>query len=192
MLQAVVLCVAQMEELAPLKAEIAMLKEKMATQDATIAEIIAASKQSGLPAEYPWVMLVVGAGMFVTSTLMGGIVMGARKTYNVQYPNLYATPGHHEKADAFNRAQRGHQNMFETMSSVIVMALIGGLVYPRIAAGLAASYCIGNYGYLRGYSNLDKDVAGARYTNPMAVLKPLGMMGCMILSVVACYTMLTQ
>merc|ERR1712093_769466 len=56
--------------------------------------------------------------------------MKARKTLKVPYPNLYAVPGVHEKADEFNRVQRGHQNMFETLSSMIAMTLVGGLKYP--------------------------------------------------------------
>ena len=64
---------------------------------------------------------------FVTSTLLGGKVMSARycpppvklsairanrvlsdprrnrKEMDVPYPNLYATPGYHKRADEFNR-----------------------------------------------------------------------------------------
>ena len=35
--------------------------------------------------------------------------MKARKDFDVKYPNLYATPGLHKHADAFNSVQRGHQ-----------------------------------------------------------------------------------
>ena len=41
-----------------------------------------------LPDQYPWVMLSATALPFVTSFVMGGKVMGARKKCNVQYPNL--------------------------------------------------------------------------------------------------------
>ena len=43
-----------------------------------------------VPDLYPYVLLSATVVPFVTSTVMGGKVMGARKLYNVQYPNLCA------------------------------------------------------------------------------------------------------
>jgi glutathione S-transferase len=43
--------------------------------------------------------------------------MKARKEYGIGYPNLYATPGYHDKADEFNRVQRSHQNYMEGMAA---------------------------------------------------------------------------
>eukprot|EP00964_Phaeocystis_antarctica_P065305 scaffold39376_cov75-Phaeocystis_antarctica.AAC.3 len=103
--------------------------------------------------------------------------MSARKKFNVPLPNLYGVPGVHDKADDFNRVQRGHQNMFETMSGVMSMVLVAGLKHPLVASSCAVAYCIGNYFYLSGYADSSKDVAGARYTNPLAALKILGMFG---------------
>ena len=143
-----------------------------------------------LPEIYPVVMLSATALPFITSTVMGGQVMSARKTFKVAYPNLYAVPGVHEKADEFNRVQRGHQNIFETLPSVMGFTLIGGLKYPRVAIFLAAAYCIGNFYYLLGYADTKKDVKGARYTKPLAVLKPIGMIGGLINCVVACAMMM--
>lgn len=142
----------------PLMNEVKLLKEKLATQEAMLAKL--AAKEKALPDDYPFLLMVIGAGFFVTNFVLGGSVMNARQTYNVQYPNLYATPGFHKEADAFNRIQRGHQNMFESIASVIVMLLIGGLAYPRVASALGICYCVGNWGYLKGYSNLNKDVKG--------------------------------
>lgn len=96
----------------------------------------------------------------------------------------------HEKADEFNRVQRGHQNMFETLPSLIPMVLVGGLKYPMFAAGSSVAYCIGNYFYLTGYADTSKKVAGARYSNPLAALKPLGMLGSLLTCCLACYAML--
>ena len=62
-----------------------------------------------LPDEYPYVLFAAIVAPFITSFVMGGKVMSARKKFNVQYPNLYATPGFHKEADEFNRVQRGHQ-----------------------------------------------------------------------------------
>jgi hypothetical protein len=103
---------------------------------------------------------------------------------------VYATPGVHEKADEFNRVQRGHQNMFETLPSVMAMTLVAGLKYPIVSAGLMLTYCLGNWFYLVGYANMAYDVKMARYKNPLAVLKPLGMLGSLVACVTACVTML--
>jgi glutathione S-transferase len=86
-----------------------------------------------LPDNYGYVLLSSLVGQFVVSTYLGGEVMKCRKAFDVPYPNLYATPGFHKHADEFNRAQRGHQNMFETSGLYTVMSLITGLRYvcPR-------------------------------------------------------------
>ena len=91
------------------------------------------------------------------------------------------------------RVQRGHQNLFESLPSVIAMTLAGGLQYPLGSALLATAYCIGNYFYLEGYANLEKDVKGARYTHPLAVLKPVGMLGSFMVCAAVCVsTMLSK
>jgi hypothetical protein len=53
--------------------------------------------------EYGYV--IIGSVIVPTIGLMmmGGNVMEARKKYNVKYPNLYAVPGVHKDADAFNQ-----------------------------------------------------------------------------------------
>ena len=68
-----------------------------------------------IPENYKYAVLGAVVVPFVANMIIGGPVMAARKSMNVPYPNLYATPGVHDKADAFNRIQRGHQNMFETV-----------------------------------------------------------------------------
>jgi len=139
-----------------------------------------------VPDAYPIAVLSATVVPFITSILMGGKVMSARKEYKVFYPNLYATPGVHEKADEFNRVQRGHQNMFETLPSVIAMVMFAGLKYPYAAAASSVAYCIGNYVYLLGYADNSKDVKGARYSKPLAVLKPIGMFGSLVACIMAC------
>ena len=68
-----------------------------------------------LPDHYGLVILCNVCGPFIVSgVILAGRVMAARTLHNVKYPNLYASPGHHDKADEFNQVQRGHQNMFET------------------------------------------------------------------------------
>ena len=92
-------------------------------------------------------MLSACALPFLTNFALGGSVMGARKKYDVKYPNLYAVPGVHKHADEFNRVQRGHQSMMETMPNVIVMTLTAGLKFPKItslfAEGPFAGFCPG-------------------------------------------------
>eukprot|EP00977_Amphora_coffeiformis_P022669 scaffold11185_cov205-Amphora_coffeaeformis.AAC.3 len=80
-----------------------------------------------IPDRYGYVILTCLVGQVVTNTYLGGSVMQARTKYNVPYPNLYATPGFHKDADAFNRVQRGHQAMLETAPSFMVMSLVAGL-----------------------------------------------------------------
>ena len=79
------------------------------------------------PAHYGYVVIGNLLGTFATSMHLGGMVMTARKEYKVEYPNLYATPKYHEKADEFNRVQRGHQSMLESSTVAILASLIGGL-----------------------------------------------------------------
>ena len=143
-----------------------------------------------VPEAYPWTLLSATAVPFVVSQVLGGRVMGARSKFAVPYPNLYAVPGVHEKADAFNRVQRGHQNMLETLPSVIAMVLVAGLKYPRIAAGASVAYCAGSYFYQTGYADESKDVKGARYTHPLAALKPIGMLTSFIGCITVCVKML--
>ena len=116
-----------------------------------------------VPSDYGYVVLAVGVGSLVVPTLMGGAVMRARKEYDVQYPNLYATPGYHKRADEFNRVQRGHQAMYESLTSVSIMALLGGMKYPRLNAAGYATYLLGSHFFLVGYADNTLDVKMARY-----------------------------
>lgn len=135
-----------------------------------------------LPSEYGWVVLAVGVGTFVVTTMMGGPVMHARKKYNIQYPNLYAVPGYHKNADEFNRVQRGHQNMFESLSSVMAMTLLGGVKHPISCAVGYCLYLLGSYFYLVGYSDTELDVKTARYKKGGGIkwIGTLWAMGCTV------------
>merc|ERR1712150_163734 len=108
----------------------------------------------------------------------GGQVMKARKLYGVQYPNCYAVPGFHKKADEFNRAQRGHQNYVEGLTSYTVMALIGGLKYPKLNAVGGVLFVIGSVLYQIGYMDVALDVKMARYKKGAGV-KWLGFLAAM-------------
>ncbi|KAI2500149.1 hypothetical protein MHU86_14355 [Fragilaria crotonensis] len=135
-----------------------------------------------IPASYGYVLMTCVAGPFVTYTLMGGSVMAARKKYNVEYPNLYATPGFHKDADAFNRVQRGHQNMLEGLWFFIPAALVGGLKHPIAVAVEGVFFCIGSYLYLVGYADTKADVVAARHSKggPIKYIGVFGVFGAVI------------
>ena len=116
-----------------------------------------------VPQNYGYVILGTIVGNFVANILLSGNVMKARKQYNVAYPNLYAVPGFHKEADAFNRVQRGHQHMMEVWPSFCIMNLIGGLKYPLACAAYGLINAAGSVLYQIGYMDTEIDVAKARY-----------------------------
>lgn len=116
-----------------------------------------------VPSEYGWVILGAGIGNFVTGQYMAGAIMSARKKFDVKYPNLYATPGYHKKADDFNRYQRGHQNYIENIGPYVTLAMLGGLKYPIANAIGSVLYMVGSVLYLKGYVDTSLDVTTARY-----------------------------
>ena len=126
--------------------------------------------QLTVPDNYGYVILTTCVwSLFFVPTFCAGDVMKARKECNVQYPNLYATPGYHKQADEFNRVQRGHQNMFETLPGFTVMNLLGGLKHPIACSIFACLYGAGNILYLKGYSDKSLDVKDARYKKGGAI-----------------------
>mmetsp|Transcript_17872 Transcript_17872/g.26443 ORF Transcript_17872/g.26443 Transcript_17872/m.26443 type:complete len:150 (-) Transcript_17872:335-784(-) len=119
--------------------------------------------------EYGWVVLGAGIVPVITNFYLGGMVMNARKEYDVQYPNLYATPKYHKDADAFNRVQRGHMNFIENADQYAIMTLIGGLKHPIACAIGSIFYCVGSILYMKGYSDTNLDVKMARYKKGAAI-----------------------
>lgn len=135
-----------------------------------------------VPDNYGYVILSSLVLPWIASELMSGKVMGARKTYDVQYPNLYATPGYHKEAEAFNRLQRGHQNMFEYLTHFTVMSLIGGLKHPNTCIVGGVFFSVGSILYQFGYGNMTQDVKMARHTmgGPIRFVGVFGSLGCCI------------
>ena len=127
-----------------------------------------------VPTNYGYTILTCAVLPTITSIVMGGTVMSARKKYNVPYPNLYATPGFHKQADEFNRAQRGHQSMFEVLTGFTAMALLGGVKHPITAAVAGVCFCVGNVLFLMGYADTALAIESARYKKG-GVLKHVGM-----------------
>lgn len=96
-------------------------------------------------------LLFVCVTLYVTFLRAREQVGDARRKCNVQYPNLYATPGVHKQANEFNRWQRGHQSIFETLTMFSLCGLIGGLKYPIFTAVSGALCSLGNYLFQFGY-----------------------------------------
>jgi len=119
---------------------------------------------------------------------MGNQVMSARKCCDVPYPNLYATPGFHKKADEFNRCQRGHQAFFEHYTMVAAMCLVGGLKHPITATLGGVFFSVGSVLFLKGYADTSLDVKMARYKKG-GLLKWVGVFMSMFTMVSAAGTM---
>ena len=108
-----------------------------------------------VPADYKWVLLALVGVFFANQYLVIG-VMQARKKYGVKYPNLYAPPGH-KNEEAFNCAQRAHQNTVEGMAMFLVELVIVGLFYPLFAASCGGLWSVGRILYGYGYAKNGPD-----------------------------------
>eukprot|EP00542_Grammatophora_oceanica_P011180 CAMPEP_0194028224 /NCGR_PEP_ID=MMETSP0009_2-20130614/2257_1 /TAXON_ID=210454 /ORGANISM="Grammatophora oceanica, Strain CCMP 410" /LENGTH=151 /DNA_ID=CAMNT_0038667557 /DNA_START=69 /DNA_END=524 /DNA_ORIENTATION=+ len=116
-----------------------------------------------VPDAYGYVILGCAVLPVFTNLYMGGPVMKARSKFKVPYPNLYATPGYHKQADEFNRVQRGHQNMFEMITSFTALSLLGGIKHPIVTAVGGVFFCVGSVLFQIGYADTALDVKTARY-----------------------------
>lgn len=134
---------------------------------------------------HSYVVLVAAAS--TTVNIFHALTTGnRRKAAKVPYPNAYAT---HEEAEksveklAFNSAQRAHQNFIDFYAHFLVTLGISGLAFPRVAAGLGASWIVGRlmygYGYARPgleYSKNGKGrLIGAWSTAPLLGLTGMAM-----------------
>lgn len=129
-----------------------------------------------VPDKYGFVILCSTVVPLVSAQIMGSSVMKARDKFNVQYPNLYATPGYHKQADEFNRVQRGHQNMLESWTTFTAVSLLGGLKYPIAVSIYGILYSVGNILFQVGYADTTLDVKMARYKKGGG-LKYVGLFG---------------
>jgi glutathione S-transferase len=139
-----------------------------------------------VPDKYGYVILTTCVwSLFLVPSYMGMGVIKARDQFKIPLPNLYATPGYHKEADAFNRIQRGHQNMFESLTAFAMMNLIGGLKYPSACSVYALLYSTGCILYQLGYGDTSLDVKTARYKKGGAI-KLVGFFGAMGATVSLC------
>eukprot|EP00521_Asterionellopsis_glacialis_P000157 CAMPEP_0195256132 /NCGR_PEP_ID=MMETSP0706-20130129/6052_1 /TAXON_ID=33640 /ORGANISM="Asterionellopsis glacialis, Strain CCMP134" /LENGTH=147 /DNA_ID=CAMNT_0040309113 /DNA_START=17 /DNA_END=460 /DNA_ORIENTATION=+ len=116
-----------------------------------------------IPSAYGYVVLSCGVLPTIVNMYMAGKIMKARDEFDVKYPNLYATPGFHKKADEFNRVQRGHQSYVENLTNYVTMSLLGGLQHPLAVAFGGVCYAVGSILYMSGYSDTALDVSKARH-----------------------------
>ena len=131
------------------------------------------------PPPLSYVLFSVTVNAFIYSAVVAsGRVMKARKNLDVQYPNLYATPGHHKHADAFNRVQRGHQALFEQLPFLQLSSLVGGLQYPLANAVGFNLFLLGSHLYQIGYEDMKLDVKTARYGKG-GWIKYFGILACL-------------
>lgn len=104
-----------------------------------------------LPEGYGFVVAAGIGSVFVNFYLMSK-VMKARKDYDVAYPALYSPT-----SKEFNCIQRSHQNYLENQPQFLFLLSMGGLQYPKCAAGLGLVYLIGRIVYAKGYSSGDPE-----------------------------------
>lgn len=78
-----------------------------------------------LPNGYGYVFLTMSGGFVVNLYLTINVAL-ARKQYDVQYPALYAPPGHKYEKE-FNSVQRAHQNTLESFSFVMLQTALCGM-----------------------------------------------------------------
>ena len=116
---------------------------------------------SVLPDDYGYVLAGLFATVVANATLLVG-VGAARKKYGVKLPVLYATPDmidpksklkDQAAVEAYNCAQRAHQNTVENMATVQIFGVVEGLMFPKFAGGCLLTYAIGRIIYGYGYRN---------------------------------------
>eukprot|EP00927_Polykrikos_kofoidii_P054421 TRINITY_DN48835_c0_g1_i1.p1 TRINITY_DN48835_c0_g1~~TRINITY_DN48835_c0_g1_i1.p1 ORF type:complete len:173 (-),score=23.21 TRINITY_DN48835_c0_g1_i1:67-528(-) len=95
-------------------------------------------------------------------------VLRARSKYGIQFPALYAPPGHKHEIE-FNCVQRAHQNTLESWSMVMITMLVTGLVYPVASAVAGTFWVLGRFVYGIGYA-----LGNPNYRMPGGILSHLG------------------
>jgi len=113
--------------------------------------IMAVQSKILLPEGYGYVVFTALSSVFV-NMWMGMNVMKARKEHNVKYPTLYSKDN-----EKFNCVQRAHQNTLENYPQFLLLLTVGGLQYPRVAAGAGALYLVGRIVYAKGYYTGDPE-----------------------------------
>jgi hypothetical protein len=79
-----------------------------------------------------------------------------------------------------NSGQRAHYNGVETIAPALASLIIGGLFFPRFAAGAAAAYIIGRELYATGYA-----ANGPAGRSKGAILVDVGLLALVLTSIAA-------
>jgi glutathione S-transferase len=103
------------------------------------------------PCGYGYVVFTAVGSTFV-NMWMAINVGRARKEYDVKYPLMYS-PGN----DKFNCIQRAHQHTLENYPQFLCFLMLGGLQYPKVAAGAGVIYLLGRIAFACGYYTGDPD-----------------------------------
>jgi glutathione S-transferase len=122
-------------------------------------------------------VLLSAFSTFLVGAWHGSLVGKHRKLAQIPYPFEYASyeqvqtasPAKSSQMLRFNSAQRSHQNFNENHVTALGSMLISGLVYPRAAAVLGATWAVNRVVYALGYTNGPKDGKG-RYYGSLALL----------------------
>ena len=128
-----------------------------------------------LPYGYGYVVLTAVGSLFV-NMWMAFNVGKARKQYSIKYPTMYSPDN-----DKFNCIQRAHQNTLESYPQFLLLLMIGGLQYPRFAAGAGVVALLGRIAYAKGYYTGDPE---KRRWGTFGYIGILGLLGsCLSLAV---------
>ena len=96
------------------------------------------------------------------------------------YPDMgcgrYADQLSYEQWVEINNAQRAHYNMVESSGPVLASMALGGLILPRVCAGLGLAYAVARFLYAQGY-NSKKGADGRMVGAAMGALSTLGLFG---------------
>jgi glutathione S-transferase len=104
-----------------------------------------------LPPGYGYVIFTAVGSTFVNMWMAMNVVK-ARKEHNVKYPQLYSPDN-----EKFNCIQRAHQNTLEVYPQFLLLLTIGGLQYPKVAAGAGVVYLLGRIAFALGYYTGDPE-----------------------------------
>ena len=80
--------------------------------------------------------------------------------------------------------------MLETMDTVTIMSLLGGLKHPITCSVGMVCYCLGSYFYQKGYTDMTLDVKDARYKKG-GMIKMIGLFAPFFCTISLAYTLIT-
>ncbi|ETW07239.1 hypothetical protein H310_01804 [Aphanomyces invadans] len=103
-----------------------------------------------LQPEHGYVILVVVL-VAVVNFWAGVRVLGARKKFNINYPQMYAEKSD-EHCHEFNCYQRAHQNVLENLPVFLALLFVSSVYRPTWAAIAGFVRVVGFVVYVIGYS----------------------------------------